>query len=155
MPTCAMAVRRAFVLAFSALVVLAVAWPITRRPSQDSFPLSTYPMFARARPAEASLDTALGFDAAGALQPLGTRVIGGTHEPVHAAVVVQRAIDGDRAHLLCRQVLARAAEAGLAAIDRVEIVRLRVALLDWDGRADGVPRTVAATCRVDRGPGPR
>ncbi|MEZ5234035.1 MAG: hypothetical protein AB7W59_03405 [Acidimicrobiia bacterium] len=153
MPTCAMAVRRVTVLAFSAIVLLAVAWPITRRPSQDSFPLSTYPMFARGRPAETSLATALGFDRAGGLLPLGTRVIGGTHEPVHAAVVVQRAIEGGTADQLCAQVLARAGDA-FEQLDRVEIVTLQVALLDWDGRADAVPRTVEATCRAPAGRGP-
>lgn len=137
-------------VAFSVAVLAAVAYPLGREPGEDSFPLSTYPMFARSRPGVAAFDTALGFDAAGGAIPLGTRAIGGTAEPVHAAVTVQRAIDEGRAPALCAEIAARVAHDGPEAVAVVEVVRLEVAMAGFDGYDEALPRTVAARCPVLR-----
>lgn len=138
-------------VAFSVAVVLAVAWPLLRDPGEDSFPLSTYPMFARARPKVAAFHTALAFDADGRSIPLGTRAIGGTAEPVHAAVTVQRAIDEGRAALLCRQIAERIGADGPAGVVSVEVVRLDVDLDDGNVQPERAPRSVAARCTVAPG----
>ncbi len=141
-------VHRRRVLAFSAVAVAVVALPVLRSPGRDSFPLSTYPMFAAARPPVASFFTAVALDRSGRQLPLATRAIGGTDEPVHAAVTVQRAIAEGRAAELCAEIARRVAAAGPAGAARVEVVRLEVALLGRAADAAAAPRTVAAACPV-------
>jgi hypothetical protein len=143
--------RRAALL-LSAVLVTAVAWPALRSPDDDSFPLSTYPMFARSRPPQAWFSTAVAVDADGAPRRLTTRSIGGTAEPVHAAVTVQRAIADGSAARLCEEVAGRVAGA-VPAVEAIEVVSLLIDLDDWY-RGDERPRqrTVHARCAVPAAP---
>ncbi len=144
-------VRRAAALAFSGLLLVAVASPLVRDPGDDSYPLSTYPMFARTRPRIARFATAEGIGADGTASRLTTNVIGGTAEPVHAAVTVQAAIDAGRAPQLCEEVAQRAAaRAEHDAMRAVEIVQLDIDLLAWFDQAAPLTRTVITRCPVDR-----
>ncbi|MDH3607506.1 MAG: hypothetical protein OER12_10990, partial [Acidimicrobiia bacterium] len=61
----------------SAAIVLAVAAPVLGSPFRDSFPLSTYPMFSVARPQQATVNSAVGFDIAGGELTLRPIDIGG------------------------------------------------------------------------------
>lgn len=59
--------RRVAPALFSVAMVTAVAWPATWNPPRDSFPLSSYPMFARdvSEAKQALLVRAVGIDAKG------------------------------------------------------------------------------------------
>ena len=127
----------------------AVAWPLVAGPTKDSYPLSSYPMFARSRPAVAGFDTAVALDDNGVELRLDPWRIGGTPEPVHAAVVVGRARVSGQAALLCAEIAARVARLGPARARTIEILRLEVDLLGWY-REDAVvsQRRVQARCPV-------
>lgn len=86
-------------------MVLAVAAPVLGSPFRDSFPLSTYPMFSVARPQQATVNSAVGFDTAGDELTLRPIDIGGTREVIQAAATVSRAISRGEAEDLCREVL--------------------------------------------------
>ena len=127
-----------------ALVVLAlVAAPLLRAPSNDSFPLSTYPMFSVARPAETSVSTAVGWSADGERVTLSPRIIGGTAEVIQAAGTIAQAIGSGTTDALCSEVLAKAP-------DRVAAVEVVTETYDvvayFDGAEDPIRRTVHARC---------
>jgi hypothetical protein len=70
-----------------AYVVLAVVLGVVLSPivsGKDSYPHSTYPMFASTPGREATLQVAFGLDAADTLVRLGPRTISGSVEVVHA-----------------------------------------------------------------------
>src|SRR5689334_23283328 len=113
--------RRAAALA-SLAIVGAVALPIVRGPGHDSYPLSTYPMFAVDRGRTSVLDTAVATDRDGRELTLRPELIGGTHEPVHAAATVNEAVVGGHADRLCSEVAGRVARNGPAAATSVQIV---------------------------------
>jgi hypothetical protein len=129
------------------LVLVAVVSPALR--DHDSFPLSTYPMYAGTRPDTVSLATAAGIDATGERTRLSLRAIARTDDPLIGQATVERAIDGGSASTLalCREVAGRVPDG----VVRVEVVTERhdvVALAA--GRDSLVDRTVHATCEVPR-----
>lgn len=89
----------------SAAVVVAVAFPVLGSPFRDSFPLSTYPMFSVARPQQAAVNSAVGFDTTGGEITLRPLDIGGTREVIQAAATISRAISRGEAEDLCKEVL--------------------------------------------------
>lgn len=119
------AVRRAVPLVVAVLAVLAVLAPMFRSPAVDSFPLSTYPMFARDRGDEAWLDTVVGRDDGGAIVRLSPELISGSDEPVLAAASVSRALTAGTAETLCHRVAARVADSGRDEVQVVEVVSER------------------------------
>lgn len=132
-----------------AVALAAMAWPVAR--GRDGYPLSTYPMFSRPRPARERVDRAVGLrgDERVAL-PL--RVVGG-EEPMQVVVTLRRAIRSGRAGTLCGDVAGRvAADPGLADVDAVEIaseVHDALAYFDSEDPAP-VRRDVRARCEVRR-----
>ena len=131
--------------AVSTVLVAAVLSPLWRSPERDSFPLSTYPMFARPLVGEADLDVAVGLDAGGGRRALSPEAIAGTDEVVQAGAVVDRAIAAGREDELCRQVAQRVTDPAVVAVvvltDRIEVL----------GAAEGEPpvaTTVHARCEV-------
>lgn len=137
--------------AVSVAVVALVASPALRQ--RDSYPLSTYPVYAEARPATAELPTAVGVSAAGDRIRLSPTVIGASDDPLIVADRVADAIAGRRADRLCLAIAERAvASRGVAERDRltgVEVVTETVDLMAT--AADGAPplaRTVHAACPV-------
>ncbi len=102
--------------AVSAVMVLAVAAPVVGSPYRDSFPLSTYPMFSTARPQRTTVNSAVGFDAAGAALTLRPGDIGGTREVIQAAATLSRAISRGEAGDLCREVLSNVPAAAVVEI---------------------------------------
>ena len=114
---------------------------------RDSFPLSTFPMFAADIDRTQSVDTAVAVDAAGAVIRLTPAEIGGTTVVNQAASVVTTAIVGGRAADLCAVIAGRVGgDAGAVA---VEVVTERYDAVRWfDGDRTPVDRVVHARCPV-------
>ncbi len=108
--------------AVEVLVIGLVVSPAVR--DHDSFPLSTYPMYAFARGREAALSTARGFDAAGRPLALSMGQIAGTDDPLVAADRVRSAVSSDAAAELCTRILGRAPDAMVVVVvtERHDIV---------------------------------
>lgn len=81
--------------------------PLVRAPDSDSYPLSTYPMFASDRGAEHWLPSVVAIEDDGEAVRLSPEVIAGTDEPVLASVTVSRALRNGTAEALCAEVFAR------------------------------------------------
>ncbi len=123
----------------AAAVVLS---PLLREPASDTYPLSTYPMFASDRGAHHRIATAVERLPAGTVDRLSPDLIAGTDEVILAAVTVQRSIARSEADELCAEIAARLG-AGRAVEVRVETVDV-VALIADD--ADPTAIHVEATC---------
>jgi hypothetical protein len=135
---------RAWAAAGLAVVVVgAVPFVLDR----DSFPLSTFPMFAADIDRTQSIDTAVGMAADGTTIRLTPAEIGGTTVVNQAASVVTTAIVGGRADELCATIAARLTSgAGPVA---VEVVTERYDAVRWfNGDRTPVDRVVHARCAV-------
>lgn len=106
------------------LAALVVLLPLLRSPDSDSYPLSTYPMFATDRGRQAGVATAVGVDIDGKVSRLGARVIGGTDEVILAAATVSAAVRRGEVDDLCREIAGR-----ITATDVVVVV-VRTEVID-------------------------
>ena len=111
--------------AVALVAVVAVLAPMFRSPAPDSFPLSTYPMFAHDRGDHTWLDTVIGRDANGEPIRLSPGLISGSDEPVLASATVTRAIAADAASTLCTHVAERVREGGADDVVTVQVVSER------------------------------
>jgi hypothetical protein len=86
-------------------LVAATLSPLLRKPADDGFPLSTYPMFAWKRPTKLTMSYAIGETAAGERRYLTPRIIG-SGEVLQARAIVERAVGKGGAELaaLCTKV---------------------------------------------------
>jgi hypothetical protein len=91
----------------AALAAVVVMSPLLRAPSNDSYPLSTYPMFATDRGAVHGLATAVEIDDDGNVHRLSPELIAGTDEPVLASVTVTTSVRSGSAAELCEEIVAR------------------------------------------------
>jgi hypothetical protein len=124
-------------------VILAVASPAVR--DRDSFPLSTYPVYATARDDVVPISTAVGIDRAGSTQTLDMATIADTDDPLIAESLVERAIQTGRADQLCREIAQRAP----GEIDTIEVVEEHHDVVARaSGRESLVHRAVHARCRM-------
>lgn len=135
------------------VVVVAMLGPPLRRPPRDSFPLSTYPMFADDRGRISSVATVVGLTADGEVVRLSPELIAGTDEVILAVETAADAVHRGRgaASHLCDQVASRVASA-----DRPTITSVRVGVETHDaiGYFDGHRRepehvAVLAECAVE------
>ena len=127
----------------AAALVVAVALPAVT--GDDSFPLSTYPMYASDRDRVATIATASAVDADGRPVRLSIGQIAATDDPLIAASRVANAITAGRADDLCRTIAARAPERAV----RIEVVRERHDVVDLvRDEASLLGREVVATCDV-------
>jgi hypothetical protein len=135
---------RAWAAAGLAVVVVgAVPFVLDR----DSFPLSTFPMFAADIDRSQSVDTAVAVGADGAVIRLTPAEIGGTTVVNQAASVVTTAIVGGRAAELCATIAGRLA--GQSGPVTVEVATERYDAVRWfDGDRTPVGRVVHARCPV-------
>lgn len=126
------------------IVVAVVAAPaITGR---DSYPLSTYPVYAGARPQVADLATAVAVGTDGTRLRLPLPVIGASDDPLIVEERVADAIRRNQANDLCRSIAQRARNPTLTAI---EVVTERVDLVQTAARgAPPLERIVHARCPV-------
>lgn len=140
--------RRVRIL-ITAAVVLAVAAPVVL--DRDSFPLSTYPMYARARSEVVSVVTARLVDEAGTASRLTLSIIGDSDDPLIVAGELRTAIGAGRALERCDEIARRAAgwselPPGNASI---EVVTERHDVAVRADRGDSLlARTVHAACEV-------
>jgi predicted regulator of Ras-like GTPase activity (Roadblock/LC7/MglB family) len=122
---------------------------------RDSFPVSTYPMYSRARPAEVTIPSAIGFDEAGDEHRLTLGVIGASDDPLIVAGELRTAIAQGRADARCAAIAERAGR-GLA--DEFGLVRIEVVMERHDvvaqvtGEPSLLARTVHADCAVGASP---
>jgi hypothetical protein len=114
---------RAFALIASLVLIGAALSPLLRSPDDDGFPLSTYPMFARPRPARLTMSYPLGVTADGGRRSLSPELIGSS-EVLQARAIVDRAVAGRGAAVrgLCEAIARRVA--GSAAHRDVAAIRL-------------------------------
>jgi hypothetical protein len=111
----------------------------------DSFPLSTYPIYASARPREATFVTAQGQGADGSAHRLSIDVIARTDDPLIAASRVADAVAAGRADELCAEIASRAPTDVVA----VAIVRERHDVVDGArGKESLLQREQLARCAV-------
>ena len=139
-----MGTRRRQVIAVLAIaLVAALVWPAPE--GRDSFPLSNYPMFAAARPAETSFRTAVGVDPSGGYVRLSPTDIGGTDQVIQAAATIRQALEDDDADALCSEIAERISGRAIA----VEVVTERYDTIAWfEGRTEPIERRVHARCPV-------
>src|SRR6478672_8343605 len=100
---------RAWTAAGVAVVVIGAVPLILDR---DSFPLSTYPMFAADIDSTQSVDTAVAVRSDGSVERLSPADIGRTTVVNQAASVVTTAIVGGRARELCADIASRVGGGG-------------------------------------------
>jgi hypothetical protein len=135
--------RRQVIGALAVAVVIALVWPAPA--GRDSFPLSNYPMFAAARPAETTFRTAVGVDTTGDVVRLSPRTISGTDQVIQAAATIRRAIENETTDALCDEIAAR--HSGRAVT--VEVVTERYDTIAWfDGQTEPIERVLHARCPV-------
>lgn len=135
-------------------MLTAVAWPLTRDPlAGDSFPLSTYPMFATPRK-----DARLRMAYVIAVGPEARRrhvppELVASPEVMQTIVAVQRAVGRGEAGLLCRRVAGRlAGRASYRGFDQVQIVDGDHRAIDYLVRGVRGTERVVTACPIERAP---
>lgn len=113
--------------------------------ARDSFPLSTYPMYASARADTADLAAAVGVTPDGSIQRLGLRVIGDSDDPLIVESLIRRAIANRTAPELCESIAQRVAPGTVSAVE-VVTERHVLAGIARDASAIPVERIVHARC---------
>lgn len=136
--------ERARLLATVAVLV-AVVSPMLR--DRDSFPLSTYPVYADVRPREATFVTAVGLGFDGSEHRLPMAVIARTDDPLIAEQRLRSAVAEGRAASACVSIATRAPDDILTVLvvsDRYDVVDAAA------GRPAQLARVIEARCRVGR-----
>ncbi len=129
-----------------AAVVILLVLPVAL--DADDLPLSTYPMYSRARQAEVDFVTAHAVDADGAVVPLGLDVIGASDDPLIVAGELRAAIRSGRADERCEEIWQRALTDQVEAPTwTIRVVTERHDVIDHTAdRASFRSRTVHAEC---------
>ena len=124
-----------------AVAAVLVLSPVLREPTSDSYPLSTYPMFARDRGNIHSIATVVERTGDG-FERLTPKLISGTDEAVLASVTVSRSVRRGEAEVLCGEVLER-----LGAGHRLEVRTETLDVVELSVKGSVEPTvTVHATC---------
>ncbi|HTL32324.1 MAG TPA: hypothetical protein VL326_04335 [Kofleriaceae bacterium] len=108
----------------SLALIAATLEPLVRRPYDDGFPLSTYPMFATKRDTVQTFHYALGLTRDGKRRTLSPALIG-SGEVLQALRVIERAMAGGQpgAMALCETIAKRVAgDDDFADVDTIRIV---------------------------------
>jgi hypothetical protein len=126
-------------------VLVAVLSPLVT--SHDSFPLSTYPMYAGVGPRLDHFLTVVGVDASGTTRTLSLSTIARTDDPLIAESLLDQAVRGGRVDALCAEVAGRVGADAVA----VEVVdELHDVVARARGKSSIRERAVLATCAVRR-----
>ena len=140
--------RRARIL-ITAGVAVALLAPVAL--DRDGFPLSTYPMYSRARGDAVTFATAQAVDADGVTSALTLGVIGDSDDPLIVAGELRDAIRDGRADERCEEIARRAARWSGLPTDSVtiEVVTERHDVVaQVEGDESVLDRTVHAACEV-------
>ena len=135
--------RRLVTVAVLAALVAPVAL------DRDGIPLSTYPMYSRARSSTVAFVTAHGLDAAGTVHPLSLGAIGDSDDPLIVAGELRSAIRAGRADERCLEIAERIGGDHDPELVGVEVVTERhdvIAHVEGDNSL--IEREVHATCGV-------
>lgn len=138
---------RAKAFAVSLAFVVAVALPVFGSPQDDSFPLSTYPMFSGRQTAIADIPHAVALSAGGELRVLPPSAVL-NDEVVQAFETLRQTIarGPDATQALCERIAERAGQPGDVAVhivtDRYDAVRY------FEGDKEPLASTVHAKCEV-------
>jgi hypothetical protein len=148
--------ERLYAAAVSIALLLAVLYPILRDPEDDSFPLSTYPMFARNRSRLAKVDAALALGRGGMETALSPLLIGSPETMLAIHILTKSVHAGERsARDLCRAIAARVAKSADPELSGARQVALVTETIDVVQYAGGVraprDREVHTRCRIPRG----
>lgn len=148
--------QRLYAAIVSIALLSAVLYPALGDPEDDSFPLSTYPMFARTRARVARVNAALALGRGGTEMPLSPLLIG-SPETMQAIRILNRSLQaGERsARTLCRAIAARVAQSAdseLSAARQIALVSESIDVIEY-ARGAHVPRDrrVHTRCRIPRG----
>ncbi len=148
-----MTATRWYGLIVTLVAAVAVAWPLAWHPARgDSFPLSTYPMFAqRRKDARLHLDYVVATSADGRRRHVPPELVA-SPEVMQAIVSVQRAVGRGEAPILCREVAARLAGRGdYRGFDQVQVIAGDHKAIDYFVRGDRGRERTLATCAIARG----
>ncbi len=129
------------------LAALVVLSPLLRAPASDTYPLSTYPMFATNRGEIHTFATVVGETDTGEVVRLSPHVIAGTDEVVLASVTVERAVARGREEGLCAEVAERASDELHSIIVRSERIDL---IAHFSEEAAPLSITEHTRCEVSR-----
>jgi hypothetical protein len=105
----------------STAVIAATLEPLLRKPADDGFPLSTYPMFATRRPTVQTFHYALAVTADGKRRTLSPAMIG-SGEILQALRVISNAVERGKTKPLCEAIAARVASED----DFANVVAIRI-----------------------------
>lgn len=129
----------------NAAVLAVLAWPAVAPDELDSLPLSNYPMFAHERERVSAFHVVFWVDDDGSRHRLDLRAVGGTDQPVQAAMTVAQAVRAGEADELCAEIASRVV--GVGAVGTVEVVTVGYDAPGWFGGARApIARTVHASC---------
>lgn len=136
-------------VASTMFVIGALFLPVVR--NQDSFPLSTHPMYATARDRDETLVSAVGLTKSGEVVRLSLSLVASTDDPLVAESLIERALRDGHVEEICRDVAVRVADADALgnAVD-VAIVTERVDLVNFVESGTVLDRTIHLTCPVPR-----
>jgi len=135
----------------SLALVGAALWPVVRDPRDDGFPLSTYPMFATARPTTLVMSYPLGETPHGTV--ILTPFLIGSPEVLQARAIVERAVaQGARATAaLCRYIADRVArDEDFHDVTGIRIVTGTHDAIEYLTRGARGPERLIARCEVAR-----
>jgi len=134
----------------SVALVAAAASPVLRDPGDDSFPLSTYPMFARERGRTLTLAYPIGRTGSGGRRVLEPRVVG-TTEVLQALAIVEDALASGGGDALCARIAdAVARDRAYRDVVAIELVVGTHDAVDYFVRDRTGDESVRARCGVAR-----
>lgn len=135
-------------LRWRSLVVIVATLVVVISPTirnRDSFPLSSYPIYARSRGRVATFDTVVGVNVTGEIERLSLQTIAGTDDPLIASSFVSNTVRAGDADQLCADVAERVGPE----VARIEVVSERHDIVDWLRDDDSLQeRSVHASCEV-------
>lgn len=136
----------------SIVLIGATLSPVLRKPEDDGYPLSTYPMFAFRRPTKLTMDYAVGVTASGERRWLRPRFVGSS-EVLQARATIERAMHGGAKAqaALCDQIAKRvAADDDFADVAEIRLLTGSHDAVEYLVRHVEGKELVRHTCKVPR-----
>jgi hypothetical protein len=142
---------RAWAYVVSAAVLVAVAYPLTWDARDDSFPLSTYPMFSGRQSSRAKISHAVGLTEQGERVILPPEAVA-NDEVIQAYETVRQAISqgGDSTAALCDDAAGWAADHKSGVVSVIVVTDAFDAVEYFNGEREPSSSSVHAECGVAR-----